>query len=76
MRTGEVRCPTCKAASAIRVHRIGFMQQNILGPMGIYPWKCGECGTLFLFRRRGQRVRRSRPAAGTDGEEYNRDRLT
>ena len=75
-RIGEVICPTCKAGNALRVHRNGFMQQHILGHLGIYPWKCGGCGTLFLFRNRGHRMRRSRLADGPGGEQYNRDRLT
>lgn len=45
----------------MRVHRNGFLQRNVLGHFGIYPWKCGACGSLFLYRSRGYRTRRSRP---------------
>jgi hypothetical protein len=58
----DVLCPTCKANVAMRVNRNGFLQQNVLSHFGIYPWKCGACGSTFLCRRRGQRSR-------TDGRE-------
>lgn len=70
-RSNEVVCPTCNAGNAQRVHRNGFMQQNVLSYLGIYPWKCGECGTLFLFRRRGHRLRRSKTAPESGGGNYN-----
>jgi hypothetical protein len=41
----------------MRVNRSGFLQRHVLGHLGLYPWKCGACGTHFLFRRRGHRTR-------------------
>jgi len=70
---GEVRCPICNAEGVMRIQRNGFMQQNILWHLGIYPWKCGECGSLFLFRRRGHRRRRSWPVRESGSEDYNRE---
>lgn len=50
----DVVCPTCKASTAVRVNRNGFLQRRILSRFGFYPWKCGECGCTFLFRKRGR----------------------
>jgi hypothetical protein len=41
----------------MRVNRNGFLQRRVLGFFGIYPWKCGSCGSGFLYRKRGQRHR-------------------
>lgn len=51
----EVVCPNCSACSAMRINRNGFLQRRILGWFGYYPWKCGSCGSTFLYRRRGVR---------------------
>ena len=51
----DVKCPTCSANVALRVSRSGFLQKVLLAPIGVYPWKCGACGTVFLFRHRGYR---------------------
>jgi hypothetical protein len=59
-RISEVVCPTCTAAVAARVSRNGFLQQNVLSHFGVYPWKCGACGSIFLSRNRGGR----HPGAG------------
>ena len=51
-----VTCPKCGSSnSAIRINRNGFLQQQVLGHLGVYPWKCGACGETFLARRRGNR---------------------
>ncbi|MGA2898489.1 MAG: hypothetical protein ABSE27_12965 [Acidobacteriaceae bacterium] len=68
----EVKCPTCSDGATMRVHRNGFLQQNVLGHFGIYPWKCGACGSLFLFRSRGYRTRRSKPVPDTGVAEQDR----
>jgi hypothetical protein len=60
----EVRCQTCNAAVAMRINRNGFLQRHVLGHLGIYPWKCGACGAVFLFRRRGHRPRPGQPVVG------------
>jgi len=67
--TPEVVCPTCKGMTAMRVNRNGFMQRRVLGFFGYYPWKCGSCGTTFLYRQRGQRhSRHDRPTGHEHGE--------
>jgi predicted nucleic acid-binding Zn ribbon protein len=53
IRSSQVICPTCNGNVAMRVNRVGFWQRHVLGYMGIYPWKCGACGSTFLYRRRG-----------------------
>jgi DNA-directed RNA polymerase subunit RPC12/RpoP len=71
--TREVTCPACKAAVAMRVNRSGFMQRHVLGHLGFFPWKCGACGSMFLFRRRGFRTRSHRAesdAAGHSGGSH------
>jgi transposase-like protein len=57
----DVVCPACKNRTAMRINRNGFLQRRVLGLFGIYPWKCGSCGTAFLYRKRGQR-HASRPS--------------
>ena len=57
--SNEVNCPKCNSASAMRINRNGFLQRKVFGFFGIYPWKCGACGSVFLFRRRGNRRRSS-----------------
>jgi DNA-directed RNA polymerase subunit RPC12/RpoP len=74
-RSKEVRCPTCSGNSTLRVHRNGFLQQSVLGHFGIYPWKCGACGSLFLYRSRGYRTRRIKPLADTCATDQNRNSL-
>jgi len=44
-RSKEVKCPTCNDRAPMRVHRDGFLQRNVLGLFGIYPWKCCACGS-------------------------------
>jgi hypothetical protein len=56
--TKDVECPTCHECVAVRINRDGFLQQKVLSRFGIYPWKCGACGTVFLFRKRGHSGRR------------------
>ena len=57
-KTKEVECPTCQECVAVRINREGFLQEKVLGRFGIYPWKCGACGTVFLFRKRGHSGRK------------------
>jgi hypothetical protein len=47
----------------------------VLGHFGIYPWKCGACGSLFLYRSRGYRTRRIKPLADTCATDQNRNSL-
>jgi len=56
-RTKSVVCPNCNGSSAMRVQRNGFLQESVLTHFGIYPWKCGSCGRMFLYRSRGVRIR-------------------
>lgn len=53
IRSNRVICPTCKGNVATRVNRDGFWRRHVLSFLGIYPWKCGACGSTFLYRRRG-----------------------
>jgi hypothetical protein len=45
----------------MRINRNGFRQRNVFGHFGIYPWKCGACGVVFLHRKRGYRPRPGQP---------------
>jgi hypothetical protein len=49
----------------MRINRNGFMQRRVLGLFGIYPWKCGSCGSVFLYRRRGHAHRSERASEKT-----------
>ena len=51
----DVVCPSCKSAAAMRINRTGFLERRVLNAFGIYPWKCGACGSKFLLHRRGIR---------------------
>lgn len=68
---GDVSCPTCGAMVAMRISRTGFLQQNVLVRFGIYPWKCGACGSTFLSRNRGQKSssRRRQDERGSERQE-------
>jgi len=69
----DVLCPKCNQGSTMRVQRNGFLQTSVLSHFGIYPWKCGACGSLFLFRRRGFRSRRSKMMAETGATDPNQN---
>jgi hypothetical protein len=55
----------------MRINRNGFLQRSVLPWLGIYPWKCGACGSAFLWRRRGLRHRR--PSESDSTEHTTRD---
>jgi len=57
--THEVVCPTCSGNVAMRINRIGFWQKHVLARFGLYPWKCGACGSSFVYRHRGHNNRLS-----------------
>ncbi len=59
-----VACRSCGATAAIRVNRSGFLQRSVFSRLGLYPWKCGACGIVFLFRRRGHRPHSRRTLPG------------
>jgi hypothetical protein len=61
----QVVCPACRSASALRVNRTGFLQHKVFGLFGIYPWKCGACGSTFFCRRRGHRSHSESPVPDT-----------
>ncbi len=48
----EVVCPKCKRSVALRTNRASFLQRRVLNLLGIYPWKCGACGSDFLSPQR------------------------
>jgi len=55
----------------MRIGRSGFLQVNVLGHLGIYPWKCGACGSTFLLRNRKRKSdpRRDESDPGTGQQE-------
>jgi hypothetical protein len=60
----------------MRVQRSGFLQESVLVHFGIYPWKCGSCGSLFLFRSRGVRTRASNLVHKPHLTDPNQDSLS
>jgi transposase-like protein len=54
----DVVCPRCKAQSAMRINRTSFLERRIYPLFGYYPWKCGGCGSTFLYRFKGNKIRR------------------
>jgi hypothetical protein len=61
-----VTCRKCGSGVAIRINRNGYLQRNVLGHFGFYPWKCGACGTVFLYHRRGDRPRSRHSSRSTN----------
>jgi len=75
IRSNQVKCPACKGNVAIRVSRSGFWQRRVLSFFGIYPWKCGACGSAFLYRCRGHhRIEPSQRVPGAGGAARNHKR--
>ncbi len=74
-RNTKAICPKCKGSSAMRIQRHGFLQESVLAHFGIYPWKCGACGSLFLYRSRGHRARRSKIVHQSSPVDPNQDSL-
>jgi hypothetical protein len=56
----------------MRINRNGFWQRNVLGYFGIYPWKCGACGVVFLYRRRGHRPFSGKHGHGSGDRDHHR----
>ena len=40
-----------------RISRVGFLRENLLPLLGIFPWRCGFCGKEALLHRRGSKAR-------------------
>jgi transposase-like protein len=47
----------------MRINRVGFLQKHVLAYVGYYPWKCGSCGSTFLYRRKGTTQKRRKSDA-------------
>ncbi|HEY3628107.1 MAG TPA: hypothetical protein VGL00_17595, partial [Terracidiphilus sp.] len=62
MTTGTHRliCPKCKRSAMRRVGRHGFLEKKIFPLFGFYPWECGSCRIVKLFKNRGSRRTRTR----------------
>jgi len=75
-RIKKVVCPNCKASSAMRIQRSGFLQESVLVHLGIYPWKCGACGRMFLFRSRGYHSRSHKLVHKANVTDPNQDSLS
>jgi hypothetical protein len=43
-----------------RVGRHGFLEKKIFPLFGFYPWECGSCRIVKLFKNRGSRRTRTR----------------
>lgn len=44
-------CPECGATRVHRSRRKGFVEQALLGSIGIYPYRCSDCKKRFMKRR-------------------------
>jgi len=75
-RNKKVICPNCKNSTAMRVQRSGFLQESVLGHLGIFPWKCGSCGRMFLYRSRGYHTRASKLVRKSSSTDPNKDSLS
>lgn len=47
----STRCPGCDSDRIHRSHRLGI-SERIASALGIYPYRCDECNSRFLARRR------------------------
>ncbi len=59
-------CPKCSSARTARTKRKSLLQRFVLHRMGLYPWECSGCRTVFMFKNRGKLKRRRR----TTGEVH------
>ncbi len=61
------QCPHCESIDLRRQARTGFVQKQIFSRMGYFPWECGQCRQIYLFKLRsaGYRARPERSAQAT-----------
>jgi transposase-like protein len=71
--TSEIVCPICQSKSALRINRNGFLQRRVFWMFGYYPWKCGTCGSTFLYRKRGHKHRSRRDLRDPGRHGHKRD---
>ncbi len=60
-------CTNCGSHRLRRIKREGFLRKNLAPLLGFYPWRCSVCGSVHLFRARGER--KSTRNAGNPREE-------
>jgi DNA-directed RNA polymerase subunit RPC12/RpoP len=48
----RIRCKRCGTEKVFRLYREGFLQEKIYPLLGLYPWKCKNCGEQMLVRKR------------------------
>jgi hypothetical protein len=51
-----MQCPECHRGELRRTGRKGFLEQNLYGRFGYYPWRCPVCRHRMLVKNRGQRA--------------------
>ena len=50
----KTRCPTCYSVDVRRSTRHGW-RDIVRRFLGIFPWRCGVCGTRFYLPKRSER---------------------
>jgi len=58
--TSSVVCRFCGSPQIYRLYREGFLQNRIYPFFGYYPWRCKDCSSPMMLRKRRklkQRVR-------------------
>ena len=51
------QCDRCSGKFFRRLNRKGFLERNVLPPLGFFPWECALCRRKILLRNDGFKVR-------------------
>jgi hypothetical protein len=57
-----MQCSKCKANDMYRIRREGFLRMRVFPLFGYYPWKCRQCQSIQMARKRGDRKQKLREA--------------
>lgn len=68
-----MKCRKCGGSHLSRLRRKGFWQRRIASLFGFYPWECGYCRAISLYRKRGLKGR-SRQKDGAVQPKFSRSR--
>ena len=58
-------CPKCANTATRRMKRRGLVQLRVYPLLGLYPWECTSCRTLFRDKNRGKLKRKRRSEGET-----------
>jgi hypothetical protein len=56
-RPNHPACPKCGSMGSTRIRRRGLFMRYVAPVLGLFPWECGSCRTIFVSRARGNMVK-------------------